>query len=634
MNNIDDSNCVFNHNLLFANHISRVYEAIKQFDNTKFIVISDGNKLDEQAQQTGVNLKNIAGFVNYDFFSQTSHLFHPQVIYLKHFLSSRPSQQETIQLVRICCQIASKTLIIKDYYYDSDLEFNRLGYKTFASNLNWHRIRLKIEHYVKILTNDRVNSLSIYGSHPIISTIDEQVLPFDAPDNLWLHKNLELVQNIQKNKCIQNIDFLSYRYIYVIANLKHSQSEISSIELDDAQLIRFYNFKPINLQIAQKALVHPPLEISNRLHERELLQQSGIEIEVIEPRQKFQSTSKINLENSQIDTDNAIPEKLAFSDRFTIPNVYLAKIQNALIVPPDYNIMTSDGKPIQESLYLSGQDQLAQSLVSRGKIQTIDTNIDSDRQTNNNLYYYCLANSICSNYYHWNIQCLAATILLKALPASQDICILLPPLKPWQQRSLELAGLKHYQTQPIGTQVREIATLIYPSLLSGNYVFNPWTGIASFFQNIKVAALGQIDFVANQSIYVSRLDNPRRKILNEELLIKKLTEIGFSIILLEQLSLDEQIQVFSQAKIVVAPHGAGLTNIVYCSPGTSVYELFSAHYVNTCYFRLAQIFGVNYWADAFEPVAEIAAHTSEHNISWMVDVERILSRIESIYRSF
>jgi capsular polysaccharide biosynthesis protein len=48
---------------------------------------------------------------------------------------------------------------------------------------------------------------------------------------------------------------------------------------------------------------------------------------------------------------------------------------------------------------------------------------------------------------------------------------------------------------------------------------------------------------------------------------------GFSTHMLEDLSFDEQITLFSQAEFVVAPHGAGLANLLFCQPGTKVLEL-------------------------------------------------------------
>jgi len=49
------------------------------------------------------------------------------------------------------------------------------------------------------------------------------------------------------------------------------------------------------------------------------------------------------------------------------------------------------------------------------------------------------------------------------------------------------------------------------------------------------------------------------------------------------------------AKVIVAPHGSGLTNLVFCSPGAKVIEFFSPNFVNCCYWALANLVDVEYY---------------------------------------
>ena len=52
-------------------------------------------------------------------------------------------------------------------------------------------------------------------------------------------------------------------------------------------------------------------------------------------------------------------------------------------------------------------------------------------------------------------------------------------------------------------------------------------------------------------------------------------------------SVQEQIDHFAGAEVVVAPHGAALANLVFCRPGVRVLELFAPRYVNPCYWTIA-----------------------------------------------
>ena len=61
------------------------------------------------------------------------------------------------------------------------------------------------------------------------------------------------------------------------------------------------------------------------------------------------------------------------------------------------------------------------------------------------------------------------------------------------------------------------------------------------------------------------------------------------------MSVIEQALLFSQAKVVIAPHGAGLTNIVFCNPNTKIVEFFSPNYLHPGYWRLSNQVGLEYY---------------------------------------
>lgn len=81
-------------------------------------------------------------------------------------------------------------------------------------------------------------------------------------------------------------------------------------------------------------------------------------------------------------------------------------------------------------------------------------------------------------------------------------------------------------------------------------------------------------------IYISRENsNDSRKLKNESQLQNILERENFQIVHLENLKIRDQIELFSKAKRIIAPHGAGLTNILFCSPGIELVELFSENYI-------------------------------------------------------
>jgi capsular polysaccharide biosynthesis protein len=83
-----------------------------------------------------------------------------------------------------------------------------------------------------------------------------------------------------------------------------------------------------------------------------------------------------------------------------------------------------------------------------------------------------------------------------------------------------------------------------------------------------------------------RVKNTRR-LVNEDEVMHRLEPLGFVRFDPGTLTVQEQIDHFTAAEVIVAPHGAALANLAFCSPGVRVFELFAPKYVNPCYWTIA-----------------------------------------------
>ncbi len=83
--------------------------------------------------------------------------------------------------------------------------------------------------------------------------------------------------------------------------------------------------------------------------------------------------------------------------------------------------------------------------------------------------------------------------------------------------------------------------------------------------------------------------------MNKDDVIDLLRQYGFEEIKLEGLSLRQQAAALTSCEAIVAPHGAGLSNIVFCEPGTKIIEIFSPELVNGIFWRLASQLGLDYY---------------------------------------
>lgn len=80
-------------------------------------------------------------------------------------------------------------------------------------------------------------------------------------------------------------------------------------------------------------------------------------------------------------------------------------------------------------------------------------------------------------------------------------------------------------------------------------------------------------FSEQKMIYISRAKSKKRRIVNEDKLIRYLINNGFSIYHLETMKFEDQVRIFNSAKVVISPHGAGLSNIYFCNPKVCIIEL-------------------------------------------------------------
>ncbi|PVY39070.1 glycosyltransferase family 61 protein [Pontibacter virosus] len=96
-------------------------------------------------------------------------------------------------------------------------------------------------------------------------------------------------------------------------------------------------------------------------------------------------------------------------------------------------------------------------------------------------------------------------------------------------------------------------------------------------------------------IYISRANAKTRRVLNEQELLPLLDKYGFEMVRAEDLTYQQQVQLFYEAEVVIAPHGAGLTNLLF-SEQCQVLEFHPANLIKTHYFLLCKALGFRYSA--------------------------------------
>lgn len=97
-----------------------------------------------------------------------------------------------------------------------------------------------------------------------------------------------------------------------------------------------------------------------------------------------------------------------------------------------------------------------------------------------------------------------------------------------------------------------------------------------------------------KKLFIDRASAGSRDILNKEDLYTFLEKENFIFIKPEDYSLNEQIELFQSAETVIGVHGAGLTNIAFCSEGTKVIELMPPLCGTNAFWKLATALKLDY----------------------------------------
>ena len=163
---------------------------------------------------------------------------------------------------------------------------------------------------------------------------------------------------------------------------------------------------------------------------------------------------------------------------------------------------------------------------------------------------------------------------------------------PFQRQLLEMVGVPMDRlVQPSTHPHIQADRLVVPSMPAPEGQTPRW--VCQFLRS-RLAA--EPPPPRGRRIYVRRSEERRtRRVTNEAEVLRFLRRFDVEPVRLETLDVSEQVELFRAADVIVAPHGAGLTNLVFCEPGTTVVELFAPTYMNVCFWALSsQLEGVRY----------------------------------------
>jgi capsular polysaccharide biosynthesis protein len=203
------------------------------------------------------------------------------------------------------------------------------------------------------------------------------------------------------------------------------------------------------------------------------------------------------------------------------------------------------------------------------------------------------------NYYHFLLDVCSRIHLLRAAGVDLeriDAIIVNPEDRPYQSELFSLLGLPLNNRVHTGAGCHFRAKELHVPSVHNRLQRPVWA-----FQFLRNSLLPQaMDTVRSghsiRRLYLSRRTAPGRRARNQNALDRCLRSYGFSCVVAEDLPVVEQIAVVNRAEVIVAEHGAGLTNLIFARPDVTVVELHSPYWLSSAFVELAHWVGGTYAA--------------------------------------
>ena len=229
------------------------------------------------------------------------------------------------------------------------------------------------------------------------------------------------------------------------------------------------------------------------------------------------------------------------------------------------------------------------------------------------------------NYYHSILLGLAR---LAAVPENYQAAatgLLVPRDGARQREMLALMDLMPSMVvHEVGRdETLRVETLILPLSVAGDSAYHPC--VADFFRSVSTN-VPTVQSRQTRRLYIDRRGSPVRPLMNEDALVSALGRLGFTAVRPELLSIPDQIRLFRGAEAIIAPHGAGLTNLGFCRPGCVVIELLMDAYANWCFRHLAALMQLNYdcvLGRARPPWREL--DPAFHRTPWEISINHVVA---------
>lgn len=265
---------------------------------------------------------------------------------------------------------------------------------------------------------------------------------------------------------------------------------------------------------------------------------------------------------------------------FLHPSIQMLELPGGRVLPKYHALITAAGVVLGDVSGGKSNSLNRNTILSGLKSRHFDEDILS------------LMTDHAENYYHFLFDVILRISIYREFfgggMASKKL--LLPRLyQPFQKQILHLCGLKEDDWIECDSKDWIIARNLWAITHPINLEVPGSQCVSRILRTIiSVPESGAPDVAEGTRMFIKRGIGGNRSVEGELGLEARLKDHGFVSIVPPEYTVMEQIQLFRNASVIVAPHGAALANLIFCQPGTRIIEVFNPQYVNLIYFRIAQ----------------------------------------------
>jgi hypothetical protein len=270
------------------------------------------------------------------------------------------------------------------------------------------------------------------------------------------------------------------------------------------------------------------------------------------------------------DVDREIAVRFARGLRLEGPAARCTRVPGGVVAGRAGAVLTPEGDWLIESVGSVTRAWPELLLDDHGRVEVAEPPRESDER---------VATVVCErrrewwteNFGHWTFDVLTRVAMLLRAGVPDDVKLLVPePVLPFQRETLVGLGIAEDRILPWDGKATRFRTVYVPTARPAP----PFLFPAGVELLRELGAGARKADPPGRRLFVSRRQLGRTtRIANEEELIEVAEGYGFVEVMPERLPYWKQVGRFSEAEIVVGPHGSGLANAIFMARGTGLCEL-------------------------------------------------------------